>query len=139
MRSLALVACVVALGLQKADIPKPTFLKTHRVYSARDYMLIQVRIEPDRQIRNVILEAWELEEATPEAQENDFVSEWVIPDNPTRVALRRSSSIDTEPDKRIYGFEWRHGLDPGAYHVIAKLYLGGGRHVESAPLIVLVR
>jgi hypothetical protein len=139
-RSLALVACVLLLMAQKADsVHKPTFLKTHRVYSARDSMLLQVRIVPDKRIRTVILEAWELESEEPEEQENGILSEWSIPTNPKRIALRRSSVIDAEVDRAIYGFLWRYGLDRGDYHILAKLYLGNGVHVESTPLIVLVR
>jgi hypothetical protein len=139
-RVALLCAVVFALGMQKADgIQRPTFLKTHRVYSARDAMLLQVRIEPDKRIRTVILEAWELEPEEPEEQENGIVSEWFIPTSPKRLDLRRSSVIDAEPDQRIYSFSWRYGLDAASYHIIAKLYLGNGVHVESAPLVVLVR
>src|SRR5687767_5291977 len=100
IRAVLLVALVLAsMGQSRDGIVKPTFLKTHRIYSARDYMLLQVRIVPNAAIRTVILEAWELEDAPDEVQENGIVSEWMMPTSADRVALRRSSVIPVEPDR----------------------------------------
>jgi hypothetical protein len=139
MRAAALCTLVAVLLTQKADIARPTFLKTHRVYSANDEMFLQVRIEPDKRIRTVILEAWELESDDPEPQENETFPEWQMPINPKRGDLIRSSVEDAELDRKIYGFRWKAGLQRGDYHILAKLYLGQGQHVESQPLTVLVR
>lgn len=134
--SLAILAC---LAQSRDGIKRPEFLKTHSIYSARSEMLFSVRIVPHKDIRTVIVEAWELEEEQEPLPGNDIVSEFVLPATPTRVALRRSSLDDAEPERSIYTFTWRAGLDVGTYHLIAKLYLGRGIHVESTPKVILVR
>ena len=144
-RSLALLACVLLFArLAYAEdkpppVQKPVIFKLHRVLTARSVVSALVKVVPDPRIRTVILEAWALEEDEPEQAENEFTSEWVIPATPKRIDLTRSSLWDAEPEKRSYEFEWRYGLDAGAYHFVAKLYLGNGLHVESAPLTILVR
>jgi hypothetical protein len=138
-RGFALIIATGLLAAQTSHVQKPTFLKTHRVYSANDEMFLQVRVEPDKRIRTVILEAWELESDDPEPQENETFPEWQMPVNPKRGDLIRSSVEDAELDRKIYGFRWKAGLQRGDYHILAKLYLGQGQHVESNPLTVLVR
>lgn len=140
MRTAALlVAVVVALVAQRDHVERPVFLRTHGVYSARSEMFLQVRIVPHRDIRTVILEAWELEGEPQEPAENDILSDWLLPLDAKVIGLARSSVEDAEPDRAIYGFRWRAGLDRGDYRLVSKVYLGRGLHVESQPKIVLVR
>lgn len=133
---LAVVACLA----QTDSVERPTFLRTHSIYSARSEMILSVRIVPHPDIRTVILEAWErLTEDEPDPVA-DTDSVFVMPDlKVEKGALIRSSVEDAGRDRAIYTFTWRYGLDPGDYVLVAKAYLGRGLHKESAPKAIMVR
>lgn len=139
MTRVILLLLVVAVAIaQSGDVRPPALLTRHRVWSARDQMFLQVRIVPDSRIRTIALEAWELEQEPDEVQENGIISEWMIPQKPTRLERVRYSREDVAPKQAVYGFTWR-GLDRGNYELQAVVVLAGGRTLLSQAQIILVR
>jgi hypothetical protein len=135
-RVALLAAVMVSLGM--ADDARPRFISLHKVWAEREEMYLEARIVPHADNRTVAVEAWELEVEPQEPQENDILSEWVIPTIRKRLDRVRYSEEDAAPKQAVHRFKWR-GLDRGDYELVIVVALKGGRTVTSTPSLIMVR
>lgn len=138
MRAAAALTLLVTMALVQAGQSAPSFLRHHKVLSARSEFAIQIRVPEALRGRTVTLEAWLLE-PEPLVQENDYISDWMTPQRRERLVLARESREDVEPGRTIYRFVWRTGLDRGDYELVGVVALAGGRMVRTVPSLIMVR